>query len=243
MPLRSPGGRAQHRPAAPRFRPQLEVLEDRWLPSTLTVLNNLDTGVTGDGSLRGEIAAAQSGDTIVFDPGLKGQTIKLTSGELLLNKSLNIQGLGASQLAISGGGFSRVFDVAAGVQVTLAGLTIRDGFSFDGGGIYNSGTLTVSSCTLSGNSAFGGDFGLGNGGGIYNEGSLSILASTVTGNSCGSVFGGAGIYNRGELTIGSKSVVCNNVYPGMGGFDLWNDGSVKIGSGSKVCVSNVKGHG
>src|SRR5262249_952225 len=46
------------------FRPRLEALEDRWLPSTLTVLNNLDSG---PGSLRADIAAAQSGDTIVFD--------------------------------------------------------------------------------------------------------------------------------------------------------------------------------
>src|SRR5262249_29161470 len=55
-----------------RFVPRLEVLEDRTVPSTLTVTNNLDTGVAGDGSLRGEIAAAQSGDTLNFAPSLLG---------------------------------------------------------------------------------------------------------------------------------------------------------------------------
>ena len=49
-----------------RAVPGLETLEDRTVPSTLMVTNNLDTGVPGDGSLRGEIAAAQSGDTIKF---------------------------------------------------------------------------------------------------------------------------------------------------------------------------------
>src|SRR6516225_10487779 len=54
----SPRAHAQHRPVAPRFRPRLEALEGRWVPSTLTVTNNLDSG---PGSLRVEIAAANSG--------------------------------------------------------------------------------------------------------------------------------------------------------------------------------------
>ena len=47
------------------------------MPRTLVVTNAPDTGVNVDGSLRGEIAAAQSGDTIVFDGSLAGQTITL----------------------------------------------------------------------------------------------------------------------------------------------------------------------
>jgi hypothetical protein len=62
-------GGFQIRPTVRRFRPRLEVLEGRWLPSTLTVTNNLDNG---PGSLRAEITAANSGDTIVFAPALKG---------------------------------------------------------------------------------------------------------------------------------------------------------------------------
>src|SRR5262249_35750736 len=86
----APRSRARLRPA--RFRPRLEALEGRDVPSTLTVMNNLDSGA---GSLRAEIAAANPGDTIVFAPGLDGQTIQLTSGELAITKSLTIQGPGA----------------------------------------------------------------------------------------------------------------------------------------------------
>ena len=62
---------AQRRP----FPPGLEVLEGRTVPSTLTVLNNLDSGA---GSLRDAIAQAKRGDTITFSSSLAGQTITLT---------------------------------------------------------------------------------------------------------------------------------------------------------------------
>ena len=76
-------------------------MEDRTLLSKLTVINNNDSGL---GSLRAAIAAAHSGDTINFANSLIGQTIKLTSGPLAIAKSLTIDGLGASQLTVSGGG-------------------------------------------------------------------------------------------------------------------------------------------
>src|SRR5262245_18676850 len=92
--LRRAGARGRKpRPGlAPRrnsFTPRLELLEGRSLPSTLTVLNNFDSGPA---SLRAQIAAAGNGDTIVFAPSLTGQTIILTSGELAINKSLDIEG-------------------------------------------------------------------------------------------------------------------------------------------------------
>src|SRR3954447_24114469 len=90
-----------------RFRPRLEGLEDRTVLSTLTVTNNHDGGA---GSLRAAIKAANSGDTIVFAPSLDGQTITLTSGELAISKSLDIEGPGADKLAVSGNNAVRVFD-------------------------------------------------------------------------------------------------------------------------------------
>src|SRR5207253_2522545 len=77
--------------------------------------------------------------------------------------------------------------------VTIASLTITNGnyVGGSGGGIYNyQATLTMSNCTLSGNSAQ-------NGGAIYNNnagghGTLAVTASTLSGNSAR--YGG-GIYN------------------------------------------------
>src|SRR5439155_4822030 len=91
------------------FRPRLESLEERTVLSTLTVSNTLDSG---KGSLRDAIKKANSGDTIVFDSSLNGQTITLSSGELAITQSLDIEGPGAGLLAISGNQASRVLDIS-----------------------------------------------------------------------------------------------------------------------------------
>jgi hypothetical protein len=54
----------------------------------VTMMNRNDSG---PGSLRDAIAAAIPGDTITFQNGLSGP-ITLTSGELVVNKSLTISG-------------------------------------------------------------------------------------------------------------------------------------------------------
>jgi hypothetical protein len=217
------------------FRPQLEALESRWLPSTLTVTNNSDTSTPG--SLRAEIAAANTGDTIVFAPSLNGQTISLSGDELVLNKSLNINGPGAGLLAIDGGSLSRVFEVdGALTNVTLSGLTISHGaglaeaepaFSagwmpspYDGlgGGLLNFGKLTVSGCTFWSNSTSSNQNSYG-GGGIYNDGTLSVSSCTFSHNSVGNSYSspsGGGICSVGTLSV-SSSTFSNNVAYGSGG--------------------------
>jgi hypothetical protein len=230
-------------PAA-RFRPRLEALDDRLVPSTLTVTKNVDDGAVG--TLRYEIGKAHKGDTIKFAASLDGQTIELNGSELDITKSLTIQGPGAGQLTIDGNGVfgSRVFEVAAKTTVTLSGLTISDGFGITarnylypnddkGGGILNFGTLTVSGCTVSGNSAYGYE-NTGYGGGIYNAGTLTVSNSTVFsnttenpapwGNPSNAAYGG-GIYNTGTLTVSGSTVSGNFAEYGGG---IYNAGAATV---------------
>jgi predicted outer membrane repeat protein len=268
-------GRPPLRRTAARFRPQLETLEGRWVPTTLHVTTTFDSGYTGDGSLRGEIAQAQKGDIIDFtipttDRGYNASTgtwtITLTQGELQISKSLSIQGPGASQLAISGGSHyfygSRIFEVdgstttvnlsglslvsgngmfdnyplppgtgvgwSAGGNHTTGSFTVSDG---EGGAIWNGGTMTITNCTLSDNTAdpaneeFGGSR-IGFGGAIFNAGTMTMTNSTLANNSAGDAYyasygnyvgNGGAIWNGGNLTVnGTSTLFTTNAAYGFG---------------------------
>jgi len=143
-----------------------------------TVTNTNDSG---SGSLRDAIANVCDGGTINFDPMLRGQ-ITLTSGELLIDKSLTIQGPTTAGLTISGNNTSRIFLVNAGVNFTFSNLTISGGqaVSGSGGGIFNQGNLTILNSTLTGNVA------TSNGGAIYTDGGVvKIINSTISDNTAG----------------------------------------------------------
>jgi hypothetical protein len=61
-------------------------------------------------------------------------------------------------VTVSGNNASRVFQVDSLVTASISGLTISGGnvgFYYNGGGLYNFGTTTLTNCTVSGNSAYG----------------------------------------------------------------------------------------
>ena len=188
--------------------------------ATVVVTNFNDSGA---GSLRQALANAASGDTIRF---LNSGVITLSSGELLVNKSVSIIGPGATKLAINGNGTSRVFHISSGIVVTIASLTITNGAALGafpndrGAGIFNErSTLTVSNCVVRGNSASQ------DGGGIYNNGVngsavLQILNSCIDGNTAFTGSGG-GIANNGEIGNGNvqitRSILSGNLAGNLGG--------------------------
>src|SRR6266487_2984546 len=101
--------------------------------TTLTVTSTADDGTTA-GTLRSVLASATDGDTIDFS--VTG-AITLTTGQLVVDKSVEILGPGANNLAIDGNAISRVFYIASGKTVSISGLTITNGSADLGGGIHN----------------------------------------------------------------------------------------------------------
>jgi hypothetical protein len=224
----------------------LEALEGRWLPSTLTVTNVADNGT---GSLRAEIAAARTGDTIVFAHDLQNRTITLTSGELSITNSLTIQGLGENHLTLNGNNLSRVFDIGNNATVTIDQLTIANGETVgdDGGGILNEAgaTLNLDYVTLANNQALANNGGVdgGSGGGIENFGSLSVNESTFSNNvaALGSTplgSNGGAIDSYGpSLTVNNSTFSNNQANSTSTGQSGGSGGAINI-TGSTATVTN-----
>src|SRR5262249_44825511 len=100
------------------FRPRLETLEERWVPTTLKVFSSADD-VTMIGTLRWAVAKAHDGDVIEILPYPRtGQArhITLTHGELFLNHNVTIESVGP-EATIDGNFSSRVFEIARGATV------------------------------------------------------------------------------------------------------------------------------
>ena len=179
--------------------------------TTLTVTS------TGDDpndttTLRGAITVAASGDTI--DLSSVTGTITLTNGQLFISPNLTIEGPGASKLAISGNNLSRVFDIGADAIVAISGLAIENGNADNGGAIRNTGTLTLTSCTISGSSASN------PGGGVYNFPGKTLTISDCTLSNNSALFGG-GIFNDfgGSVTVTNSTLSNNSALAGGGIFN------------------------
>ncbi len=200
---------------------------------TITVNSTADNG---SGSLRQAIISASNGDRINI---VVNGTITLTSGELLVNRSLIINGP-SHQGIVSGNKTSRVFHLTPGVTVTLNNLTITDGAASQdindfpanaGGGIYcDHARLTAINCSLRGNSA-------SLGGAIFSnsmdggKAALVISSTTIIYNSAGfaggGIFSGGGFYDgapAGRVTALIESSVITNNSAMLYGGGIFTDG-------------------
>ena len=176
-------------------------------------------------------STAGNADTIVFSPSVT--TFTVGQPTLISNTTsgvtLAIDGQGPLATAVSGAGAATVFTIDSGTTVSISDLTVEDGFARGpAAGIVNSGTLTLSTATISGNTTEASCVFLTNvsngscsatGAGIYNGGTMTITDSTVSDNSASEStcivvcnFYGAGITNRnGTLTITATTVSGNTI--------------------------------
>jgi hypothetical protein len=208
--------------------------------ATLTVNNAADSGGSCPGAsctLRQAMITAASGDTINFAAPIT--TITLTSGELLIDHNMTLSGPGANLMTVQrssavGTPDFHIFHVNAGVNATISGLTIRNGSTpsaTNGGAIYNTGVLTVTACTITGNVSAGGAFGGGaiyNNGGSSSGGTLTINNSTISDNSTSGGLGGGGILDGGGRVTITNSTVSGNSSGNTNGGGVYTLGIMTI---------------
>jgi hypothetical protein len=170
---------------------------------------------------------------------LSGLTIANGYDGGILNRGfLTVEGSSISgNSANFGAGIRNDFGVLTVEGSSISGnFTTAFGFDNLGGGIWNSGTATVSNSTLENNSAWAG-------GGISNVGPFSTLTvsnSIVCGNSAN--FGGGIFANNGTLTVSNSSMYRNFAVQGGGGiFNI--GGTLTISNSSMDGNSATEGAG
>jgi hypothetical protein len=248
-------------------RLRIESLEGRTLMSTCHVTRPTDSGA-GKG-LRGDLrycitkANADPGEDLIIFEATSHGTINLRSELPHLSDDLIIAGPGADVVTIrrDSGGNYRIFTVESGVTAQIYSVTVTNGFPQGnlpnqykgkwGGGIYNSGTMTLGAVAVMGNSSQ--LAGLApRGGGIFNEGVMTIYDSTIADNTAiytgiaipQAAYGG-GIMNHEDATLTIiQSTIANNRAEaktdanggGLGG-GIRNDGGV-LNIGASTITAN-----
>jgi predicted outer membrane repeat protein len=161
--------------------------------------NNCKTQTTACATIGHAISLAASGDTIRIAAATYQENLSIPF-------KLTLNGAKAATTIIDGTNTANVFTVGAGISLTLSNLTIKRGVGYSGGGgVDNSGTLTVSNSNFYVNTAL-------SGGAILNTGTATISKTTFIGNSpyffghsasCGA------IDNRGAMTITASTLDTN----------------------------------
>ena len=166
--------------------------------------------------------ACPAGDAVISDTihfSVSG-TIVLTS-QLHIAAGAPVVIQAGQNITLSGGTTVGVLEVNSGADLTLQGLAIIDGNADIGGGINNLGRLSMSAISLSGNWAQSEGGGLYNSGEVTITNS-TISGNTVSDQELRS--DGGGIYNTGTIRITNSSLIANNAKAGGGVYN--NGGSV-----------------
>lgn len=190
----------------------------------------------------GAANASGDADTLRLAPGCTYTLARVDNdvagpnGLPFITSKLTIEGNGATIARSSAAGTPafRIMTIGGTGTVTLSNLTLAGGRTSDGapgvagglgGGILNTGVLTITGGVIRDNATGAGGAGVaggtgelgGGGGGIGNTGTLTLINSTVRGNTTGpggpsdGARGGSGGFGGGILSTGAVRLVGSTV--------------------------------
>ena len=194
--------------------------------------NDCRTSATACATIGHAISLAASADTIQIAAATYQENLSIPF-------NLTLNGANKATTIVDGTNSANVFTVGAGISLTLSNLTIKNGVGYSGGGgVNNSGTLTVNGSNFDTNTAL-------SGGAILNTGTATINNTNFSGNSpyffghsasCGA------IDNRGTMTITSTTFFnnyANNNYTSGGA--ICNGGTLTI-TGTTFSTNSSQGN-
>ncbi len=158
----------------------ISLASARAYPATLETFTVTTDAASGPGSLAQAVADANSNsnpeETDVVELGAMAGTIAV-AGTLTITEPLSIEGPGADELTLDGGGAARLLDATA--ALAIEGVTLANGAATDGGGgavRVTGAPLVVDACALLDNSA-------SEGGAIaVYDADLVVVESVLSGN-------------------------------------------------------------
>jgi len=161
-------------------------------------------------------------------PGFAVDEDAAAAGDLDVTDDLTISGAGVGRTVLSAKKLDRVFHVLSPATVEISGVTIRDGLTHTGAGIWNLGTLTLRAVDVTKNRAAdhydpaAPTSCSGDGAGIENDGTLTMLDSSIDSNrGCASDYSrGGGLQNVGTAQLTNVTVSRNRAHTG-GGIINW----------------------
>jgi predicted outer membrane repeat protein len=193
--------------------------------NTITVTSTADTG---PGTIRAALAAANDGDTIAIPRG----TYDVTSADLLVTKGVTIRGAAAHTTHLVADNNNRIFDIAGGSAVTIAGVSMEDADADAGGAIRSHTPLTLDAVQVSNSGA-----GITGGGALWASKPTTITRSTFADNAA--FRGGALLFadGTGDVQI-TNSTFFSNRSTDDGGAIYEEDGTGPDNA-TTVTVANV----
>jgi predicted outer membrane repeat protein len=215
----------------------------------------------GSCTLRSAVQAADNlgGNVSISLPvGLYKITIPSTgsndpsTGDLDINNgvSLTVTGGGSSSTIIDGNSLDRAFAVQSGASLALSGVTIQHGAMsknnasvadtspYNGGAIYNDGTLSVDSSVLTSNSAYD------DGGAIYTDSdavSTTITNTTATYNSSDDPGGFLYAYEGSSSITFVNDTITNNSATYDAGGALYDTSTGPVSITNSTISNNIAG--
>ena len=199
-----------------------------------------------DAATHAECATGSGDDTIVLTGEVYAYAAGYAAGSNALPIVTSVITIEGNKTTIERSGGApefRLFEVAAGGDLTLNAMTVRGGKSLNGGAIYSLGSLTVRNATISNNEA-------GLGGGIFSgqDSVLTVQNTDIVENKATS-FGGGIMAGLNKVTISDSNVENNTAENDGGGLAIFgSEGTISgtsirentaVNQGGGLLVSSV----